>query len=75
LTCGCGFAWCVTPFVEQCEQPGRFPWTTADDRACDPADTRNCLTLASTSDSGQTWGITPLTRKGFDGVFSQRVTF
>jgi hypothetical protein len=60
------------------------------DRACDPADTRNCLTLASTADSGQTWGITPLTRKGFDSaaqvlwtgngphamdVFSQRVTF
>jgi hypothetical protein len=54
-----------------------FPWLSSApggrvdlvfyDRACDPADTRNCLTLASTADSSQTWGITPLTRKGFDG--------
>jgi hypothetical protein len=54
-----------------------FPWLSSApggrvdlvfyDRSCDPADTRNCVTLASTSDSGQTWGITPLTRKGFDG--------
>jgi hypothetical protein len=54
-----------------------FPWLSSApggrvdlvfyDRACDPADTRNCVTLASTSDSGQTWGITPLTSRGFDG--------
>jgi hypothetical protein len=54
-----------------------FPWLSSApggrvdlvfyDRTCDPADTRNCVTLASTSDSGQTWGITPLTQTGFDG--------
>ena len=54
-----------------------FPWLSSApggrvdlvfyDRACDSADTRNCVTLASTSDSGQTWGITPLTSRGFDG--------
>jgi len=54
-----------------------FPWLSSApggridlvfyDRTCDPADTRNCVTLASTSDSGQTWATTPLTTSGFDG--------
>jgi len=63
-----------------------FPWLSSApggrvdmvfyDRTCDAADTRNCVTLASTSDSGQTWGITPLTQVGFDGdVFQACVAF
>jgi len=63
-----------------------FPWLSSApggrvdvvfyDRTCDAADTRNCVTLASTSDSGQTWGITPLTQAGFDGdVFQACVAF
>ncbi|MFL5796638.1 MAG: sialidase family protein [Actinomycetota bacterium] len=55
-----------------------FPWLSSAsngrvdlvfyDRSCDPAhDTKNCVTLASTDDSGATWGITPMTTTGFDG--------
>jgi hypothetical protein len=55
-----------------------FPWLSSApngrvdlvfyDRSCDPAnDTLNCVTLASTDDSGATWGITPMTTIGFDG--------
>jgi hypothetical protein len=54
-----------------------FPWLSSApngrvdmvfyDRSCNAADTKNCVTLASTSDSGSTWGITHLTTSGFDG--------
>jgi hypothetical protein len=64
--------------VEPSGQEQFFPWLSSApngrvdlvfyDRSCDPAnDTFNCVTLASTDDSGATWGITPMTTSGFDG--------
>jgi hypothetical protein len=54
-----------------------FPWMSAApdgridlvfyDRTCDPADTLNCVTLASSADSGASWDTTLLTPNGFDG--------
>jgi hypothetical protein len=37
------------------------------DRSCDPADTKNCVTLATTSDGGANWTLVPVLTKGFDG--------
>jgi hypothetical protein len=54
-----------------------FPWMSSApdgrvdlvfyDRSCDPADTLNCVTLSSSSDSGATWTNTAITSTGFDG--------
>jgi hypothetical protein len=54
-----------------------FPWMDAApngrvdlvfyDRSCDPADTANCVTLASTSDSGASWTNEYLLSSGFNG--------
>ncbi|HEX9234687.1 MAG TPA: sialidase family protein [Actinomycetota bacterium] len=54
-----------------------FPWLSSApngrvdlvfyDRTCDPADTKNCVTLSSSSDGGVTWTTTALTTVGFDG--------
>lgn len=70
-------AWSAPVRVEASSNQQFFPWLASApggrvdlvfyDRACDPADTRNCVTLASTLDSGQSWGITALTSSGFDG--------
>jgi hypothetical protein len=37
------------------------------DRSCDPADTANCFTLASTTDSGASWTSEYLLSQGFNG--------
>jgi len=54
-----------------------FPWLSAAangrvdlvyyDRSCDPADSKNCVTLSSTNDGGRTWSAVSLLSKGFDG--------
>ncbi|HEX9356332.1 MAG TPA: sialidase family protein [Streptosporangiaceae bacterium] len=54
-----------------------FPWMSAApdgrvdlvyyDRSCDPANTRNCVTLSSSFDSGASWTNTPVTTSGFNG--------
>jgi hypothetical protein len=54
-----------------------FPWISSApngrvdvvyyDRACDPADAKNCVTLSSSTDSGATWSSVALLSKGFDG--------
>ena len=77
LSAGDLSSWSAPARVKASANQQFFPWLSSApggrvdlvfyDRTCDPADTRNCVTLASTSDSGQSWGITPLTRTGFDG--------
>jgi hypothetical protein len=77
LTPGDLSSWSTPVRVKASANQQFFPWLSSApggrvdlvfyDRTCDPADTRNCVTLASTSDSGQTWGITALTSSGFDG--------
>lgn len=54
-----------------------FPWMYAApngrvdlayyDRTCDPADTKNCVTLSSTTDGGASWSSVSLLSQGFDG--------
>jgi hypothetical protein len=54
-----------------------FPWMSAApngrvdlvyyDRSCDPADTRNCLTLSSSFSGGASWMNIPVTTRGFNG--------
>jgi hypothetical protein len=58
-----------------------FPWMSAApngrvdlayyDRSCDPADTKNCVTLSSSFDGGANWTNTPVTTSGFDGDMFQ----
>ena len=70
-------AWSAPVQVKASPNQQFFPWLSSVpggrvdlvfyDRSCDPADTGNCVTLASTLDAGQTWGITALTTNGFDG--------
>lgn len=63
-----------------------FPWMSAApggrldlvfyDRSCDPDDTLNCVTLASSSDEGGSWSSTALLSSGFDGdAFDACVAF
>ena len=54
-----------------------FPWMSAApngrvdlvyyDRSCDPADTRNCVTLSSSFSAGASWMNIPVTTRGFNG--------
>jgi hypothetical protein len=54
-----------------------FPWMSAApngrldlvfyDRSCDPEDTLDCVTLASSSDAGVSWRQTSVLARGFEG--------
>ena len=70
--------WSAPAAVKTSGQEQFFPWMSAApngrvdlvfyDRSCDPAaDTLNCVTLASTTDDGASWGYTTLLPTGFDG--------
>jgi hypothetical protein len=72
----------ATPFqVKSSKNEEFFPWMSAApdgrvdlvyyDRSCDPADTRNCVTLSSSFDGGASWTTTPVTTTGFDGDIFQ----
>lgn len=46
------------------------------DRSCDPAGTKNCVTLSSSFDGGASWTNTPVTTSSFDGdMFQACLTF
>jgi len=70
--------WSPPAAVEPSGQEQFFPWMSSApngrvdlvfyDRSCDPAgDKLNCVTLASTTDDGATWGLTSLLSVPFDG--------
>jgi hypothetical protein len=70
--------WSTPVAVKPSGQEQFFPWMSSApngrvdlvfyDRSCDPAgDKLNCVTLASTSDDGATWGYTALLPTPFDG--------
>ena len=70
--------WSAPQPVKPNGQEEFFPWMSAApggrvdlvfyDRSCDPAgDKLDCVTLASTRDSGGTWSSASLLRQGFDG--------
>ena len=54
-----------------------FPWLQSApngrvdlayyDRSCDANDVLNCVTVSSSTDSGETWTHVPVTTEGFDG--------
>jgi hypothetical protein len=73
-----GANWAAAARVKPAAQEQFFPWISSApngrvdlvfyDRSCDPAgDMLNCVTLASTSDSGTTWTTASLLSTGFDG--------
>jgi hypothetical protein len=69
----------TTPIRVKAERAGRVlpAWMAATpngrvdvvfyDRSCDPADTANCFTLASSTDSGASWTSEYLLSQGFNG--------
>ncbi len=70
--------WSAPSAVKPSGQEQFFPWMSSApngrvdlvfyDRSCDPAgDKLNCVTLASSSDDGATWGYTTLLGTPFDG--------
>ena len=69
--------WSTPKRVKPSTREEFFPWMSAApdgrvdlvfyDRACDPSDTLNCVTLSSSSDAGVTWSSTSLLPTGFDG--------
>jgi hypothetical protein len=69
--------WSTPKRVKPSTREEFFPWMSAApdgrvdlvfyDRACDPNDTLNCVTLSSSSDAGVTWSSTSLLPTGFDG--------
>jgi len=79
-------SWATPRQVKPSPNEEFFPWMSAApdgrvdlvyyDRTCDSANTRNCVTLSSSSDGGADWANTPLTTTGFDGdVFQACLAF
>jgi len=77
LTPGDITRWSTPVAVKASPNEEFFPWLSAApngrvdlvyyDRSCDPADTKNCVTLSSTNDGGRTWSTVSVLSKGFDG--------
>lgn len=77
LTAGDLSTWSKPLRIKPSKKEQFFAWVSAApngrvdtayyDRSCDPKDTKNCVTLSSTVDSGASWSNTALTTQGFDG--------
>jgi hypothetical protein len=69
--------WSKPAAIEPSGQEQFFAWVSAApngrvdtafyDRSCDPADTKNCVTLATTSNGGASWALVPVLTTSFDG--------
>lgn len=77
LKAGSVTQWSRPVAIESSSREQFFPWISAApngrvdvvfyDRSCDPADTKNCVTLATSGDAGTNWTLVPVLSKPFDG--------